>query len=238
MSINKKIIYIFFAVIISIICFSITNTSAAAYKIGDGVLGPIAVGDFSVSAIYDSLPSGGVNPVLDVPTDKSKDATFSTASKSLSIKELKDYFTSAGISSTTQLGFLFSLNEVGKDLHVRIDSLEIGFINYNKYNSSDTLTYDFNGDMLDVNAKEKSNGNSTSEAFFTFSLPYDFMTFSGDGDFSITATISSNSAGPDYFWLSSEYSRDPSPVPVPGAMWLLGAGLFSLAGIRRRIFKA
>lgn len=42
---------------------------------------------------------------------------------------------------------------------------------------------------------------------------------------------------PDCHWIWQDMSVEVTPVPIPAAVWLLGAGLVGLVGIRRRLKK-
>jgi len=47
-------------------------------------------------------------------------------------------------------------------------------------------------------------------------------------------TGSFGGCGPNATWTSSWLVREATPVPIPGAVWLLGSGLVVLLGSRRK----
>ncbi len=87
---------------------------------------------------------------------------------------------------------------------------------------------------LDYNFLEEEIGN-TFGVTLTLNADiaaYEYITYTGDGgvelwsDFYNTAKITGTSGG-------IEPVGGP-PVPIPGALWLLGSGLFGLVAVRRR----
>jgi hypothetical protein len=87
----------------------------------------------------------------------------------------------------------------------------------------------------------KGGGSGSDESNFVQVVPYGYpaqmsFTSTDSGTVGGKKTYSAGEFGEFTINLQS-YSAANTPVPIPGALWLLGSGLVGLVGIRRRFWK-
>ena len=217
-----KTILIIMVISILMFVFSIHPQASHAdtFNILNAASGPFGVGDFSVSGV--SSPAGETFEVLELKNTNSGSASYSMG-------DLWGTLNAGGIVSAFTLGFGFDLNETGApgSNYVDVQSLIMTF----EVPSSPIINFNLGNN--NVNVYNYTQGQKTYEALFQVNLPFDFMSkydASSTEKFSISSTIGNTSDGPEIYMLSSIYS-----VPIPSTVWIFGAGLVGLIGIRRKL---
>jgi hypothetical protein len=224
LSMNRVDKTILIIVVISIFMFVFSihppESHADTFNILNSTIGPFDVGNFSVSGV--SQPAGETFEVLEL-----KNTTSGSASHSMG--DLWSTLNAGGIVSTYTLGFGFDLNETGApgSNHVGVQSLIMTF------GVPSSPDINFNLGINNVNVYNYTQGQKTYEALFQLNLLFDFMTtYSATSTeiFTVSSTIGNTSDGPETYMLSSIYS-----VPIPATVWMFGAGLVGLIGVRRKL---
>jgi hypothetical protein len=197
------------------------------------------LGDFYVFGVTSPIENVGLD-VLNL-YDKGRETNSAEFS-------MIDIYNALSGSPIRYLSLGFLANETGPagPNYVYIENLEI-----NLYHSS-RIYYTFSLDMNDLNRDNIGNlsidnynqGASTSEAVFIADLGFDLLEKYLNGEIDtlkISTTISGKDAGKEVFYISSLWSGpgfDPETntmVPIPSSIWILGAGILGLVGIRRKL---
>lgn len=97
----------------------------------------------------------------------------------------------------------------------------IGFNYGSYYDANAPVTVTINGHNFNAPATPASTGSATDFVGFTSDTPITSVVFAEQG---IVLDITQFEAG----------SANATPTPIPAAAWLLGSGLMSLVGLRRK----
>lgn len=193
------------------------------------------IGDYAaVGGLAGAAQPGQILNLLTVPKVGKNESEWTAISNTLAMGTLWSKLSEGGILSTNCLVVGMVVNETGApgSNDVTIQDLDITLAGGSSYGFGENNTIVVN----------YISGASSAEARFQIDLGFDFMTTfnaSSTEIFTISSVITDRDNGDEVFFLSSGFTSDPmvtpaSPVPVPGAFWLLGSGLAGLMGLSRR----
>lgn len=193
------------------------------------------IGDFSEISGFEAASSPG--QVLEILGGSGSTSADFAAGVTLNMGDLWDILDAGMVGSASILGFGFGINETGPTGSNSVDVTAITL----SFELPDTTvqTYDLNMDPT-VSVFNYNQGTNTAEAIFFVDLGFDFMsTYNTNSteDFSAFMTLENTDDGFEILFLGSAFAGGPpppNPMPEPGTLLVLTAGLFGIWGATRR----
>jgi hypothetical protein len=176
---------------------------------------------------HNGTESGSVQPTFSGSTFTGSTTTGDATNSSSIITAAQ--LSALGITTASQFGLLYNVNQEGVDLNTFIQGFEVDF-----YSSSGTVL--FSGTYAGGSTlfpPVGTNGQGTSGYLFELNGNESFSNVAYIG---MSGTVTNANDGADGWSVANVGGAGPVPTPEPSSLMLLGTGIIGAAGfIRRRI---